>query len=177
MAETLLRSHLAGSGDDVNLSSAGLMEGGRPATDHGRTVMAERGLDLSGHVSRHLDPELVASADLIIGMAREHVREVAVIDRTALARAFTLKELVRDATAVGPRPAGQSLAGWLGRVAGGRRPATLLGAGHDDAYDVADPIGRSKADYRATADELDHLLACLVEMAWPRVEQRQEQLR
>lgn len=178
MAEVLLRKHLEAAGADVIVASAGLLPGGRPATDHGQASMARRGLDLTDHVSRRLELGLVAQADLIIGMAREHVREVAVIDREALSRAFTLKELVRDATAVGPRSEGEALADWLQRVAVGRRPSTLLGVGHDDAYDVADPVGRDRADYEATAEELDHLLARLVDMAWPtRVDRRAEQLR
>ena len=176
MAEALLRRHLAGA--DVTVSSAGLLPGGRPATEHGRAAMAARSLDLSGHLSRQLDASLVAQAELIIGMAREHVREVAVIDRDALARTFTLKELVRDATAIGRRPDGEPLGDWLHRIAAGRRPATLMGIGHDDAYDVDDPVGRDRKEYETTAQELDHLLARLVEMAWPaHVDQRQELLR
>jgi protein-tyrosine phosphatase len=167
MAEVLLRHRLEAAGADVRVSSAGLHQGGRPATDHGLAAMADRGLDLSAHVSRQLDRDLVARADLIIGMAREHVREVVVLDRNALARTFTLKELVRDGTAVGPRLDGEALGDWLARVAVNRRPATLLGVGHDDAYDIADPVGRGRADYEVTAKELDHLVALLVEMGWP----------
>ena len=39
--------------------------------------------------------------------------------------------------------------------------------GYDDAYDIADPVGGSRADYEATADELDGLLGRLVALAWP----------
>lgn len=167
MAQALLRHHLSTAGADVQVSSAGLMAGGRPATSHGQAAMAERGLDLSGHVSRQLDRQLVAGADLVIGMAREHIREVAVLDPAALQRSFTLKELVRAATAVGPRRAGEQLASWLQRVGAGRRRDALLGAGHDDAYDVEDPVGRGREDYDATARELDSLLERLVALAWP----------
>jgi len=167
MAEALLRHHLTTvEAADVRVSSAGLHPGGRPATRHSVDTMAARGLDLSGHVSRQLEPAMVARADLVICMAREHVREVAVIDRAALARTFTLKELVRDATAVGPRHPDEPLSQWLERVGAERRPESLLGAGYDEAYDIDDPIGRSRADYDATAAELDHLLALLVELAW-----------
>lgn len=167
MAEVLLRHRLEAAGIDVRVSSAGLLPGGRPATDHGQKTMAAQGLDLSGHLSRQVDAALVAQADLVIGMAREHVREVAVISSAALARTFTLKELVRAATAAGPRHDDEPLADWLGRVGAGRRREPLLGVGHDEAYDIADPVGLDRADYEATARELDHLLAVLVELVWP----------
>lgn len=168
MAEALLRHHLSAVGADVHVSSAGLMAGGRPATAHGQAAMADRGLDLSRHESRQLDRQLVADADLVIGMAREHIREVAVLDAGALSRSFTLKELVRSATAVGPRRADEPLEAWLQRIGAGRRREALLGAGHDDAYDVEDPVGRSRVDYDDTAAELDSLLERLVALAWPR---------
>jgi protein-tyrosine-phosphatase len=100
-------------------------------------------------------------------MAREHVREVAVLDPSALAKSFTLKELVDRARAVGPRPADEPLADWITRAAAGRRREDLVGVGHDDALDVDDPVGRSRDDYDATAALLDDLLGGLVELAWP----------
>ena len=165
MAEALLRQHLASAGIDAQVSSAGLYPGGRPATAHGIEVMAARGLDTSGHRSRQLARALVEPADLVIGMAREHVREVAVIDSGALDRTFTLKELVRLGEAAGPRAADEPLAAWLGRIRRGRERQALLGIGHDPAYDVEDPVGRGREDYEATAHELDVLVARLVELA------------
>jgi protein-tyrosine phosphatase len=167
MAEVLLRHRLDGVGAEVQVSSAGLHPGGRPATAHGQAAMARRGLDLSGHRSRKVARDLIDHADLVIGMAREHVREVAVLDAGALARTFTLKELVRAATAVGPRHRDEAIADWLERVGAGRRRDVLLGVGHDDAYDIEDPVGRGPADYEVTAADLDHLLALLVDMVWP----------
>jgi protein-tyrosine phosphatase len=175
MAEALLRHHLGGA-HDVTVSSAGRYPGGSPATDHGQATMAARGLDLSRHTSRQLDKELLAQADLVIGMAREHVREAVVLDPGAIARTFTLKELVRAATAVGPRHEDEPLDGWLERVGAGRRREALLSVGHDEAFDIEDPIGRGRQDYEATAAELDHLLAVLVELAWPAHAHRTEQV-
>jgi protein-tyrosine phosphatase len=167
MAEALLRHRLVEAGVEATVSSAGLLTGGRPATGHGVAAMASRGLDLKGHRSRQLAIPLVQRADLIIGMAREHVREVAVTDPPALARTFTLKELVRAAEAKGARGADESFDEWLARLAVGRRRDQLVGVGHDRAFDIADPVGRGRADYEATADEIDGLLARLVELAWP----------
>lgn len=167
MAEVLLRHRLGLIDASVRVTSAGTHAGTHPATQHGQQVMAARGLDLSSHTSRRLDVPLIDGADLIVGMAREHVREVASLDPTALDRTFTLKELVGVATGIGPRRAGESLSEWLGRVGVQRRRADLVGIGHDAAFDIEDPVGRGLRDYEATAEEIDHLLAVLVERAWP----------
>ncbi len=96
-----MRHHMEQAGVPATVSSAGLHPGGRPATDHGIAAMADRGFDLVGHRSRQLDADLLEGADVVIAMAREHVREVAVLDQDALRRTFTLKELVRAAEAQG----------------------------------------------------------------------------
>ena len=167
MAEVLLRHHLEAAGVDAAVSSAGLYPGGSPATGHGVAAMADRGLDLSGHRSRQVDSSLLLLADLVIGMTREHVREATVLVPDVLHRAFTLKELVRLARAAGPRGEGESLDGWLRRLVADRTRADLLGVGHDDDYDVADPVGRSRGDYERTAALLDDLLAQVVALAFP----------
>jgi protein-tyrosine phosphatase len=167
MAEVLLRRHLSDAGVDASVSSAGLYEGGVPATAYGVEAMAERGLDLREHRSRQFDREMLDQADLIIGMAREHVREAAVLNPDTLARAFTLKELVRLGSELGPRRADQPLPAWLARVASARLPASLLGVGYDEELDVEDPIGRGRADYDTTAKLLDDLLGRVVALAFP----------
>ena len=86
MAEVLLRRHLERAGVDATVSSAGLHGGGVPATDHGQAAMADRGLDLSAHRSRELDDDMLRQADLVIAMARVHVREAAVLLPEATAR-------------------------------------------------------------------------------------------
>lgn len=167
MAEALLRHRLEAVGVDAVVSSAGLYPGGRPATPHGVATMADRGLDLSGHRSRQIDAPRLLAADLVIGMTREHVREAAVLQPDVLSRAFTLKELVRTAAIAGPRRSGEDLDGWLARVAAERNRSDLLGVGHDDELDVADPVGLGRADYERTARLLDDLLAQVVAFAFP----------
>jgi protein-tyrosine phosphatase len=173
MAEVLLRRHLAQAGVEATVHSAGLYPGGSPATDHGVAAMARRGLDLGGHRSRRIDATLVDGADLIVGMAREHVREAAVLGTGVLDKAFTLKELVELGEAIGPRDDHEALGDWLARVAATRERTDLLGVGHDDRFDVADPVGRGAADYEVTADLLDGLLARLVALGWPAREQEE----
>lgn len=174
MAEVLLRRRLHDAGVDAHVSSAGLFEGGAVATRHGVAVMADRGLDLSAHRSRTMDAEMLAQADLVIAMAREHVREVALFDAELLNRTFTLKELARGADDIGPRGPDEPLVAWLARIAANRSRSALVGVGHDDALDVADPVGRGRADYETTANLLDDLLGRVVTLAFPPSARTQE---
>lgn len=174
MAEVLLRHHLAAAGVEATVSSAGLYPAGAPATDHGIAAMRDRGLHLDGHESRRMDGAMVRQADLVIGMAKEHVREAAVLHPQGLSKVFTLKELARGADAVGPRRADEPLDAWLGRIAAARRPGMLQGIGHDDELDVEDPVGRGRTDYDATADLLDELLGQVVAQAFPPALRTQE---
>ena len=68
MAMVLLGHHLAAHGVEARVHSAGTLGWGGPATENSVAVMAERGLDLSGHESRRLDAGLVVGADLVLGM-------------------------------------------------------------------------------------------------------------
>lgn len=169
-----MRGHLAAAGVEATVSSAGLYEGGAPATAHAVSVMAERGLDLSDHHSRQLDVDMLERADLVIGMARAHVREAAVLHPDSLRRAFTLKELARAAQAAGARATDESLADWLARIARSRSRTDLVGVGYDDQLDVDDPVGRSRHDYELTAALLDDLLGIVVTLAFPADAHRQE---
>lgn len=159
MAEGLLRTLLADNGARADIGSAGLMRGGAPATSHAVAVMAERGIDISRHVSRTIDPEAVRSTPLVIGMAREHVRAAIAGYGADVQRTFTLKGLVRLGEQAGPRRPDETVSDWLTRVAAG---PTRVDPTHDSDDDVADPVGKSRADYESTARELDDLLRRLV---------------
>lgn len=139
-----------------------MLGGGRPATDLGLAVMAARGLDTSGHRSRRVSASLIRGADLVIGMAREHVREVVAACPDAWPRAFTLKELVRLGEERGPRRVGQPLADWLAGLHAGRRLPDLLGESEGD--DLADPIGRPRRVYESLAEVLDDLTTRLARL-------------
>lgn len=156
MAEGLLRAHLHQAGIQAQVGSAGLLPGGASAAPDAVAVMAERGIDISRHVSCQITADIARSANLIIGMGRQHVREACVSYGALLQRAFTLKELVRRGEDSGPRRQDETLYTWLGRVGAGRRPTDLVGdSGRDD---IVDPIGRPRMFYEQTADELDDLL-------------------
>jgi len=163
MAAALLGRRLDDAGVKAKVSSAGLLFDGKPATDHGVAVMADRGLDTSVHRSRKLRPDVLAGADLVVAMARSHVREaVALAGPAVLGKAFTLKEIVRRGEERGGRAPGEALDAWLARLTAGRRPADLLG--DSDADDVADPIGGPRRAYVRTAEELDDLTARLARL-------------
>jgi protein-tyrosine phosphatase len=162
MAAALLGRRLEEAGVKAVVTSAGMLFDGKPATDHGQAVMADRGLDTSGHRSRRLRRELVAGPDIVIGMARSHVREAVALAPEVWTRAFTLKEIVRRGEERGGRAPGESVDVWLARLHAGRRLPDLLG--ESDADDVADPIGGPRRSYERTAEELDELTARLARL-------------
>jgi protein-tyrosine-phosphatase len=155
MGALLLGARLQELGVDAHVDSAGLLSAGQRVPDHGVAVMAARGFDTAGHRSRRLSAELVAPADLIVAMARDHVREIVAANPAAWPRTFTLKEAVRRGERLGPRAWGEDLAAYVARLHAGRRPADLMGSSRDD--DVEDPIGAPPSVYERTAAEIENL--------------------
>jgi protein-tyrosine phosphatase len=164
MAGALLARRLAALGSAASVRSRGLLGDGRPAPPEVITVMATYGLDVAAHRSRQVTAGDLERADLILAMAREHLRHAVVAVPSAWPSAFTLKELVRRGEAIGRRSAGESLADWLARAHEGRQRAALLGDSPDD--DIADPIGGPPHGYTETAALLSQLLNRLVELCW-----------
>jgi protein-tyrosine phosphatase len=166
MAQAVLSSWLAARGVTVSVASAGLLGSGRPPPPEVIAVMAASGIDAASHRSRVVTADDLATADLILGLAREHVRHAAVLLPEAWPRAFTIRELLRRGEQAGVRAPGEPLGHWLARAADGRRRPDLLGSSPAD--DVADPAGGPLRGYQATFDLLDHLTRDLVEQGWPR---------
>jgi len=165
MVEVLLRHALEARGVGAQVSSAGSLRGGVPASPGSVKAMARRGLDLDAHESHQLTAEDLASADLVVCMARRHAREAVVLHPPAWPRTFTLKELVRRGEAVGARGPGQSLEAWLTTLGVGRTRSGLLA--DDPVDDVADPIGGPDSAYEATAVLLEDLVGRAVDLAFP----------
>lgn len=164
MAEAFLRRRLEDIGVEARVHSAGLLESGRRATAEGVGVLGDMGLDTSEHRSRRITAQMVEEADLVLCMAREHLREAALLSPDAWSRSFTLKELVRRAEQAGPRAGDQPFEEWLAKLHAGRSRADLLGASPND--DVADPIGGNRDVYRNTATEIRELVDRLVQLGW-----------
>ncbi len=162
MAEAILRRRLPAA--EIT-SAAAVGRSGVPASGGAVRSMANLGLDITAHRSRAVDDTEIATADLVLAMARMHVREIVVRVPSALPKTFTLKELVRLAERTGPRPPDVTLASWLAGLWPGRRSSDLLG--EDVADDVADPIGQRQGRYDACALELDGLLDRLCRLVFP----------
>jgi protein-tyrosine phosphatase len=164
MAAALLTQELATRGIAAQVSSAGTLGSGAPPPAEVAAVMAGYGLDVAGHRSHLAAPGDLARADLVLAMAREHLRHAVVAAPDAWPRAFTLRELVRRGSLAGPRQPAETLAQWLSRVQAGRSRMALLGESAQD--DVADPIGGPLGGYEQTAAELRHLVVGLADLCW-----------
>lgn len=165
MAEAFLGALARKRHLDISAESAGILGGDRPMPSDALEVIGQRGLDMSTHRSRQLDASNVRRSDLVLGMAREHVREAVLLDPSAWARCFTLKELVRRGEQVGPREREQLLSGWLEVVGAGRRREALMGSSPID--DVEDPVNGGPAMYRATGEEVHDLVIRLLALIEP----------
>lgn len=169
MAEALTRHALGARGIDVSVASCGMLESGRSAPREVQAVMADRGLDVSAHLSRQMTPAIVKHASLILGMERQHVREIVTTEPSAFAHTFTLPEIVRRLDALSdteraPIERGdlESVLAVLGKD---RTRRDLLG--RSDADEVDDPIGRPMRAFVKAADEIESLVAQLVAHLWP----------
>ncbi|WBO64904.1 low molecular weight phosphatase family protein [Streptomyces camelliae] len=153
IAERLLPLHLGPAADGFRIGSAGTMaRPGTPMSPDSVTMIEGLGGQASGFATRRLSAELIGSADLVLGLAREH-REAAVqLLPTALRRCFTLEEFVRltreRSVVNGPRAAVAQAA-----VARGRTSPAAPGAD-----DIEDPDGRPLAELRDCAARIDQAL-------------------
>jgi protein-tyrosine phosphatase len=164
MAQALLARRLGGRGVAASVRSAGILGDGAQPPPEAVLAMADHGLDTESHRSHQVAAIDLASADLVLAMAREHVRHAVVMLPDAWPRVFTLKELVRRGDAIGARRAGEPLADWLSRAHGTRDRRSLLGDCPED--DVADPFGGPPQAYADTSALLDWLVTRLVALCW-----------
>ena len=80
--------------EEWNVSSAGTWAmNGVSATDHGITVMAERGLDTSNHKSRVVDDKMLAEADLVLTMTIGHSESIRAEFKEYAHKVFRLTEM------------------------------------------------------------------------------------
>jgi protein-tyrosine phosphatase len=164
MAAALLGRRLAALGLSVPVRSAGMISSGDPPHPEVVSVMASYGIEIDSHRSRITCTADLASASLVLAMARDHLRHAVITEPGAWPRAFTLKELIRRGERIGPRPPGEPFSCWLSRAHAGRERMALLGDSPDD--DVADPAGGPMSAYAGTAGLLDRLVTRLAELGW-----------
>jgi protein-tyrosine-phosphatase len=167
MAEALLRQRLREYGvGGVEISSAGFLADDQPVAGGTLSALKKRGVSAEGLTpSCRVTPEMLGRSDLILAMARLHVREAVMLNRYVFGRTFTLKELVRLAEEHGARDPDETFDAWLARLGVDRTSADHLGESDDD--DIEDPIGGPARLFRRTAEELDALIDRLVGLAWP----------
>jgi protein-tyrosine phosphatase len=164
MAAGLLAQRLSEFGVTARVWSAGMLSDGDPPLPEVVSVMAGYGIDIAAHRSRVAGAADLAHADLVLAMAREHLRYAVVTEPGAWPRAFTLRELIRRGERIGPRPPDEPLSSWLSRAHEGRERAALLGASAED--DVPDPAGKPLQAYADVARMLDQSVARLAELGW-----------
>jgi protein-tyrosine phosphatase len=163
MAAAFARHHLQARGIEAHVSSAGTDCGRVRSDPQALAAMHERGLDMAASNPRPLDRMVVAEdgADLIVTMTRSQLQVVAVMAPGVLRRSFTAKELARRTHGVlrDGKLDKPTVAAWRDAVGEGRLAKNLLR--DDPGDDVADPFGKSLAEHRRTADELDGLIAAI----------------
>ena len=92
MAAAVLDSQL-GQDSEITVSSAGIGAlVGFPAAEYAVELMGERGIDISGHRARQLDPEIIKSTDLILVMESGHKTAIDSIDPTARGKVYRMCE-------------------------------------------------------------------------------------
>jgi protein-tyrosine phosphatase len=92
MAEALLQRALRGQ-DGITVESAGLGAlVGHPASDYSVELMAEMGIDITGHRARQIHPDMVRDADLVLVMEAGHKRAIDDADPSARGKVYRLGE-------------------------------------------------------------------------------------
>jgi protein-tyrosine-phosphatase len=152
MAAAFLHRRLGLAGGTVSVASAGFVSAGLPPPPEVIAAMSAVGLDLSDHRSRLVNPALLQGADLVIGMTRQHVIDLALLSPDEWDRCFTMADLLDRGESTGPRLPSESVRRWTQRLAGDRTRASLVAL--PLSRDVPDPMGGRPRDYEQTRDDL-----------------------
>lgn len=162
MAAAIATRILHDSGIDAFVWSRGSRPGGFPAISKAAAVMADRGLDLSQHVSSQLSEADVAEADLILTVEPVLLGDIGTFDSQALNRAFTIPELARVTRSLDPRDPSETIQQWVALCNGSRRERDR------QAGEIPDPTGKwSKRAFAATASQLESYLREILHSAFP----------
>lgn len=122
------------TGVDASFSSAGLQaQPGSPASAGTQAVARERGLSLTGHLSRRADPQDLIHCSWVIGMTGGHVARLLEIWPEEI----------------------EGKVGLLGVPGVDLRRRGMVGGGED----VADPCGGNLLEYRIAADQIERLVS------------------
>jgi protein-tyrosine phosphatase len=170
LAMAALRRHLRAAGIPAIVRSAGTMATELAVDERMVEAGYEIGVDISEHRPRRLTRQLMddEGRDLIIGLSREHLREIVAHDDDAWRRTFTLKEIVRRSEGH-RRGLADDPEGWSDVLCDDRDMRQLLG--DDPTDDVKDPYRKSLELHREVAAEINGLcrrtVATLFELITP----------
>lgn len=156
MGEGLLRTALTARGiDGVEVESAGTwgVEGESP-TRLARSVMADRGVDISGQIAASLDRRQLQEADLVLVMTSVHRREVRDLAPDLAHKVVLMKEL-HEMAAPGETPEER-----LAALLAGPRPQPRR------ALDLDDPMGLPIGVYERCANEISAAVDRLLALIW-----------
>jgi protein-tyrosine-phosphatase len=158
----LLGKHAAQAGLDVEVSSTGFVAAGLPPTDRTVRLLNRAGIDASTHRSSRVDGGQPPAADLILTAERAHVVSIGSLWPELFDITFTLPEAVERGDEIGPR-GDRDQREWIAGLAGGR-PSRLDYIDDRSVGQVADPTGRSPADWRRAFGITDELTSRLVDL-------------
>jgi len=158
----LFEEHARRAGLDVVMRSAGTKGiTGEAPTDEAVRILRARGIDVSGYRSHVFGDHGILGADLIVTARQHHVVSVAGRWPNAFRYTFTLPEIVGLADEVGPRE-GRPLDDWLDLL--GKERGSPLDYLDSKVGEIADPTGRSPAEWKAAYGQIDDLTARLADL-------------
>ena len=154
MAEAMLRAASERRGCSLEVSSVGTWAyPGNEATTEAIEVLRGRGIDLSEHRSRPLEPTELAEADVVVAMTSVHRREILEMAPGIDGKLVLMKELVETALDGDLPDAAEAR---LERLLGAPRPKWRR------ALDLDDPIGKPIGAYERTVAEIELGIEVLV---------------
>jgi protein-tyrosine phosphatase len=165
MAAAILSRLLSERGSEIKVGSAGFVSEGTPSPTEVGDVMKPLGYDLSGHRSRPVSLALLESAHLVLGMTRQHVIDLSLLDPSGWPRTFTLTEVIRLGRTLPARRPDEPLPSWVARIGAGRHRAGILDLPLSE--DVPDPVGKPLRAYVRTRDHLSELTTRLADLLQP----------
>jgi protein-tyrosine-phosphatase len=96
MAEALLEKKLREKNrNDVLVLSAGILLSGLGPTEPTKELLRREGIDVSGHRSRRISPDLIQKSDIILVMEKIHEENILGMVPSAKNRVFLLKEFAK----------------------------------------------------------------------------------
>lgn len=153
IAGAALASHLP----EARIETAGTLTlDGQPMSWRTRAALEDVGLAVPSHRSRQASPAHLDAAELVVGLAPEHVRWVRRQHAPAAARTATLKRLCRDLPAT------------AGPISGRLAALDLAHVELEEWEEVVDPGGQDAPAYVACAREITPLIATLAALLHPR---------